>query len=208
MPPCPARSGAGRGGGRVKRDRSLTNAASAQTGGHIDLDYDEEGFYWTNSNMLQNSDEEEDDSDEDLMRKTTSHAMVLQQIFVISLEKMTHAVPWAVPNKRDRSSSKRASNIGTTGESPSKKTKSPMVKALRGLVNEIKIDTEEGKKKEDNYAKREEARSREIVNAQAQIMVQKCQAIQEEMDQCVALANREEKEHNIQHCTNHWYVPP
>ena len=48
-----------------------------------------------------------------------------------------------------------------------------MVKALRGLVNEIKIDREEGKKKEDNYAKREEARSRAIVNAQAQIMVQK-----------------------------------
>ncbi|KAE8808552.1 hypothetical protein D1007_14940 [Hordeum vulgare] len=60
-------------------------------------------------------------------------------------------------------------------------------KALRGLVNEIKIDREEGKKKEDNYAKREEARSRAMVNAQAQIMVQKRQAIQEEMDQCVAL---------------------
>ncbi|KAE8814934.1 hypothetical protein D1007_07641 [Hordeum vulgare] len=63
MPPRPARSGAGRGDGGVKRGRSLTNAASAQTGGHIDVDDDEEGFYWTNSNMLQNSDEEEDDSD-------------------------------------------------------------------------------------------------------------------------------------------------
>ncbi|KAI5016820.1 hypothetical protein ZWY2020_029098 [Hordeum vulgare] len=64
MPPRPARSGAGRGGGVVKRGRYLTNAASAQTGGHIDLDDDEEGFYCTNFNMLQNSDEEEDDSDE------------------------------------------------------------------------------------------------------------------------------------------------
>jgi hypothetical protein len=45
-----------------------------------------------------------------------------------------------------------------------------MVKALRELVAEIKIDWEEGKKKEDNYAKREEARSRAIVTAQAQIM--------------------------------------
>lgn len=96
--------------------------------------------------------------------------------------------PMGSANKRASSSSKRASSIGTTGESPSKKTKSPMVKALRGLVNEIKIDREEGKKKEDNYAKREEARSRAMVNAQAQIMVQKRQAIQEEMDQCVALA--------------------
>lgn len=96
--------------------------------------------------------------------------------------------PMGSANKRASSSSKRATSIATTGESPSKKTKSPMVKALRGLVNEIKIDREEGKKKEDNYAKREEARSRAIVNAQAQIMVQKRQAIQEEMDQCVALA--------------------
>jgi len=63
-----------------------------------------------------------------------------------------------------------------------------MVKALRGLVAEIKIDREEGKKKEDNYAKREEARSRAIVTAQAQIMEQKRQAIQAEMDECVALA--------------------
>ena len=96
--------------------------------------------------------------------------------------------PMGSANKRASTTSKRASSIATTGESPSKKTKSPMVKALRGLVNEIKIDREEGKKKEDNYAKREEARSRAIVNAQAQIMVQKRQAIQEEMDQCVALA--------------------
>ncbi|KAI5019315.1 hypothetical protein ZWY2020_044203 [Hordeum vulgare] len=96
--------------------------------------------------------------------------------------------PMGSANKRASSSSKRASSIGTTGESPSKKTKSPMVKALRGLVNEIKIAMEEGKKKEDNYAMREEARSRAMVNAQAHIMVQKRQAIQEEMDQCVALA--------------------
>ncbi|XBI51640.1 hypothetical protein VPH35_034128 [Triticum aestivum] len=96
--------------------------------------------------------------------------------------------PMGSANKRASTTSKRASSIATTGESPSKKTKSPLVKALRGLVNEIKIDREEGKKKEDNYAKREEARSRAIVNAQAQIMVQKRQAIQEEMDQCVALA--------------------
>ncbi|KAE8808553.1 hypothetical protein D1007_14941 [Hordeum vulgare] len=52
MPPRPARSGAGRDGGVVNRGRSLTNAASAQTGGHIDLDDDEEGFYCTNFNML------------------------------------------------------------------------------------------------------------------------------------------------------------
>ncbi|KAI4972511.1 hypothetical protein ZWY2020_003436 [Hordeum vulgare] len=67
--------------------------------------------------------------------------------------------PMGSANKRASTSSKRASSIGCTGESPSKKTKSPMVKALRGLVNEIKIHREEGKKKEDNYAKREEARS-------------------------------------------------
>ncbi|KAI4970646.1 hypothetical protein ZWY2020_001560 [Hordeum vulgare] len=71
--------------------------------------------------------------------------------------------PMGSANKRASSSSKRAKSIGTTGESPSKETKSPMVKALRGLVNEIKIDREEGKKKEDNYAKREEARSRAMV---------------------------------------------
>ncbi|RLN32862.1 hypothetical protein C2845_PM03G27250 [Panicum miliaceum] len=86
------------------------------------------------------------------------------------------------------SGSKRPSNTATTGESPTKKTKSPMVKALRGLVAEIKIDREEGKKREDNYAKREEARSRAIVTAQAQIMEQKWLAIQAEMDECVALA--------------------
>ena len=63
--------------------------------------------------------------------------------------------------------SKRPSSTATTGESPTKRTKSPMVKALRGLVGEIKINREEGKKKEDNYAKREEARTKALVNAQA-----------------------------------------
>ena len=93
------------------------------------------------------------------------------------------------PNRPTSSGgSKRPSSTTTTGESPTKKTKSPMVKALRGLVAEIKIDREEGKKKEDNYAKREEARSRAIVTAQAHIMEQKRQAIQAEMDECVALA--------------------
>lgn len=90
--------------------------------------------------------------------------------------------------KSATSASKRARSTNATAESPSKKTKSPMVKALRGLVAEIKIDREEGKQKEDNYAKREEARSRAIVNAQAQIREQKKQAIQIEMDECVALA--------------------
>uniref|UniRef100_A0A8I6X4D0 Myb/SANT-like domain-containing protein n=1 Tax=Hordeum vulgare subsp. vulgare TaxID=112509 RepID=A0A8I6X4D0_HORVV len=328
MPPRPARSGAGRGGGVVKRGRSLTNAASAQTGGHIDLDDDEEGFYCTNFNMLQNSDEEEDDSDErgfdnakwneprlelflklvireisdgnrpnnqmapvgwknicrdfrrscgqkynvKAMKNRYTQAKVLATFWkevlvkssglgrgpngeILASESWWQAntkgrtecyrvfkdrvppylddlmlifdnvtvdgasafcpgfdeednqpsngvaadlcdgtreddtcSPMGSANKRASSSSKRASSIGYTGESPSKKTKSPMVKALRGLVNEIKIDREEGKKKEDNYAKREEARSRAMVNAQAQIMVQKRQAIQEEMDQCVALA--------------------
>jgi hypothetical protein len=75
------------------------------------------------------------------------------------------------PNRPTSSSgSKRPSSTTTTGESPTKKIKSPMVKALRELVAEIKINWEEGKKKEDNYAKREEARSRAIVTAQAQIM--------------------------------------
>ncbi|KAE8787037.1 hypothetical protein D1007_39098 [Hordeum vulgare] len=271
MPPRPARSGAGRGGGVVKRGRSLTNAASAQTGGHIDLDDDEEGFYCTNFNMLQNSDEEEDDSDE-AMKNRYTQAKVLATFWkevqvkysglsrgpngeILASESWWQAntkgrtecyrvfkdrvppylddlmlifdnvtvdgasafcpgfdeeenqprngvapdlcdgtgeddtcSPMGSANKRASSSSKRASSIGTTGESPSKKTKSPMVKALRGLVNEIKIAMEEGKKKEDNYAMREEARSRAMVNAQAHIMVQKRQAIQEEMDQCVALA--------------------
>jgi hypothetical protein len=35
-----------------------------------------------------------------------------------------------------------------------------MVRAPSGLIAEIKIDKEEGKKKEDNYAKRVEAGSR------------------------------------------------
>ncbi|KAE8767394.1 hypothetical protein D1007_61258 [Hordeum vulgare] len=328
MPPRPARSGIGRSGGVVKRGRSLTNAASAQTGGHIDLDDDEEGFYCTNFNMLQNSDEEEDDSDErgfdnakwneprlelflklvireisdgnrpnnqmapvgwknicrdfrrscgqkynmKAMKNRYTQAKVLATFWkevqvkssglgrgpngeILASESWWQAntkgrtecyrvlkdrvppylddlmlifdnvtvdgasafcpgfyeednqpsngvaadlcdgtheddtcSPMGSANKRASSSSKRARNIGCTGESPSMKTKSPMVKALRGLVNEIKIDREEGKKKEDNYAKREEARSRAMVNAQAQIMVQKRQAIQEEMDQCVALA--------------------
>ncbi|KAE8796452.1 hypothetical protein D1007_28585 [Hordeum vulgare] len=199
MPPRPARSGAGRGGGVVKRGRSLTNAASAQIGGHIDLDDDEEGFYCTNFNMLQNSER----------KKTTRMRSCGQKYNVKAMEnRYTQAKvlatfwkevqvkssggrgfdeednqprngvaadlcdgtgeddtcsPMGSANKRASSSSKRASSIGTTGESPSKKTKSPMVKALRGLVNEIKIDREEGKKKEDNYAKREEARSRAMV---------------------------------------------
>ena len=93
------------------------------------------------------------------------------------------------PNRPTSSAgSKRASSTATTGESPTKKTKSPMVKALRGLVAEIKIDREEGKKKEYNYAKREEARTWALVNAQAQIMEHKRQAIQAEMDECVTLA--------------------
>ncbi|KAI5007179.1 hypothetical protein ZWY2020_047127 [Hordeum vulgare] len=264
MPPRPARSGAGRGGGVVKRGRSLTNAASSQTGGHIDLDDNEEGFYCTNSNMLQNSDEEEDDSDErgfdnakwneprlelflklvireisdgnrpnnqmapvgwknicrdfrrscgqkynvEAMKNRYTQEKVLATFWKEVQVKSSGlgrgfdeednqprngvaadlcdgtgeddtCSPMGSANKMASSSSKRASSIGYTGESPSKKTKSPMVKALRGLVNEIKIDREEGKKKEDNYAKREEARSRAMVNAQAQVMVQKRQAIQE-----------------------------
>jgi hypothetical protein len=85
-------------------------------------------------------------------------------------------------------STKRPSSTATTGESPIKRIKSPMVRALRGLVAEIKIDREEGKKKEDNYAKREEARSRALVSAKEQIMEKKQMKLQAEMDECVNLA--------------------
>jgi hypothetical protein len=85
-------------------------------------------------------------------------------------------------------STKQPSSTATTGQSPVKRTKSPMVKALRGLVAEIKIDREEGKKKEDNYAKREEARSRALVTAKEQIMEKKQMKLQAEMDECVNLA--------------------
>ena len=40
--------------------------------------------------------------------------------------------PMGSANKRASSSSKRATSIATTRESPSKRTKSPMVKALGG----------------------------------------------------------------------------
>jgi hypothetical protein len=79
-------------------------------------------------------------------------------------------------------STKRPSSTATTGESPIKRIKSPMVRALRGLVAEIKIDREEGKKKEDNYAKRA------LVSAKEQIMEKKQMKLQAKMDECVNLA--------------------
>ncbi|KAI4983586.1 hypothetical protein ZWY2020_025452 [Hordeum vulgare] len=204
-------------GGVVKRGRSLTNAASAQTGGHIDLDDDEEGFYCTNFNMLQNSDEEEDDSDE--VTFAVLMCLTIAKYHMVSFLDGASAFcpgfdeednqprngvaadlcdgtgeddtcsPMGSANKRTSSSSKRANNIGCRGESPSKKTKSPMVKSLRGLVNEIKIDREEGKKKEDNYAKREEARSR-AMQWMAATMDQWAEEDEEEKEQEAAATER------------------
>ncbi|KAE8767617.1 hypothetical protein D1007_60992 [Hordeum vulgare] len=184
MPPRPARSGAGRGGGVVKRGRSLTNAASAQTGGHIDLDDDEEGFYCTNFNMLQNSDEEEDDSDERGFDNAKWNEPRLELFLKLVIREISDGnrpnnqmapVGWKNICRDFRRSCGQKYNV----------------KAMknRGLVNEIKIDREEGKKKEDNYAKREEARSR-AMQWMAATMDQWAEEDEEEKEQEAAATER------------------
>ena len=88
-----------------------------------------------------------------------------KDIYDLTREEDDPNSPMSYDSRRPSSSngSKRPSSTATTGESPTKRIKSPMIKALRGLVAEIKIDREEGKKKEDNYAKREEARTKALV---------------------------------------------
>lgn len=82
---------------------------------------------------------------------------------------------------------KRGSSTRDTATSPGKKSKSPMVKVLRGLINEIKGEREDAKREGEEVAKHEEAiakRLAEEVARHEKESVAKQKKMREEFARC------------------------